>query len=331
MPQTFPNLDGLLRLSRTEGVDIRPALLRVLTDLYVQEPAHTREQERQYVELALRLLPVVDLQTRSAVMRKLRGYAALPAPLREYVGPPLAGLDKPVPNAAAQEASSRSGPPPAAAAAQKQQPIENDVSPPPAAPAEAFSTGELFLQAGSAERRHLIARLDDAGAGAAIPSSPIAPAVIERLERAALQRNPREFARELQTALGISSRLAWRIVQDEFGEPLLIAARFLGVPPEVVVRITLFLNPAVGESVERVFALARLYERIGPASATAITASWRDASRALEGARYQPLHAAETSGSAAARDLRSAGAWSGARSEPRTSPATDRGGRQATT
>jgi hypothetical protein len=330
MSQTFPNLDGLMRLSRTEGVDIRPALLRVLTDLFVQDPAHSREQERQYVELALRLLPVVDSQTRSAVTRKLRGYAALPAPLREYVGPPLAGLDKPVPDAAAQEAQATSRQPPEAAAAQKQQPIENDVSASAAVPAEAFSTGELFLQAGSAERRHLIARLDDSSGGAPIPSAAPALAVIDRLERAALQRNAREFARELQAALGISSRIAWRIVQDEFGEPLLIAARFLGMPAETLVRITLFLNPAVGESVERVFALARLYERIGPASATAITASWRDASRALERAQYQPLHAAETSGSKAARDLRNAGSWSGTRSEPRTSPA-DRSGRQSTT
>src|SRR6266851_3618440 len=32
----FPGFDGLLTLSRREGVDIRPTLLRVLTDLYVR-------------------------------------------------------------------------------------------------------------------------------------------------------------------------------------------------------------------------------------------------------------------------------------------------------
>ena len=32
----FPGFDGLMTLSRREGVDVRPTLLRVLTDLYVQ-------------------------------------------------------------------------------------------------------------------------------------------------------------------------------------------------------------------------------------------------------------------------------------------------------
>ena len=35
----FPGFDGLMTLSRREGVDIRPTLLRVLTDLYVQASA----------------------------------------------------------------------------------------------------------------------------------------------------------------------------------------------------------------------------------------------------------------------------------------------------
>jgi hypothetical protein len=37
----FPGFDGLMTLSRREGVDIRPTLLRVLTDLYVQASAHS--------------------------------------------------------------------------------------------------------------------------------------------------------------------------------------------------------------------------------------------------------------------------------------------------
>ena len=52
----FPGFDGLMTLSRREGVDIRPTLLRVLTDLYVQASAHTAEEEQQFVELASRLI-----------------------------------------------------------------------------------------------------------------------------------------------------------------------------------------------------------------------------------------------------------------------------------
>ena len=47
----FPGFDGLMTLSRREGVDIRPTLLRVLTDLYVQASVHSEEETRQFVEL----------------------------------------------------------------------------------------------------------------------------------------------------------------------------------------------------------------------------------------------------------------------------------------
>ncbi|HYP10212.1 MAG TPA: DUF2336 domain-containing protein, partial [Xanthobacteraceae bacterium] len=34
---------------------MRPTLLRVLTELYVQRPTHTADEEHHYTELALRL------------------------------------------------------------------------------------------------------------------------------------------------------------------------------------------------------------------------------------------------------------------------------------
>src|SRR3954453_16249924 len=74
----FPKLEGLDSLARRDGVDIRPTLLRVLTDLYVQKPAHTSEEERHYTELALRLVDSVDLQTRTTVAKKLGPYAGTP-------------------------------------------------------------------------------------------------------------------------------------------------------------------------------------------------------------------------------------------------------------
>jgi hypothetical protein len=63
----FPGFDGLITLSRREGVDIRPTLLRVLTDLYVQTSAHSADEERQFVELTSRLIEQVDDATRAAV------------------------------------------------------------------------------------------------------------------------------------------------------------------------------------------------------------------------------------------------------------------------
>jgi hypothetical protein len=78
-PPLFPGFDGLMTLSRREGVDIRPTLLRVLTDLYVQTSAHSADEERQFVELTSRLIDQVDDATRAAVRARLAIYPGTPA------------------------------------------------------------------------------------------------------------------------------------------------------------------------------------------------------------------------------------------------------------
>ena len=66
-----PNLDSLTDIGLRGGVDMRPTLLRVLTDLYTHKLAHTPEEERHYTELAMRLLDSVDAQTRASVAARL--------------------------------------------------------------------------------------------------------------------------------------------------------------------------------------------------------------------------------------------------------------------
>src|ERR1700712_3831398 len=78
-PPMFPGFDGLITLSRREGVDIRPTLLRVLTDLYVQTSVHSDDEERQFVELTTRLIDQVDDATRAAVRARLSIYPKTPA------------------------------------------------------------------------------------------------------------------------------------------------------------------------------------------------------------------------------------------------------------
>src|SRR5512143_655696 len=78
-PSALPPIDGLLDLACRDGVDIRPTLLRVLTDLYVQKPVHTSEEETQYIELATGLIDAVDNATRATVVATLRAYPAAPA------------------------------------------------------------------------------------------------------------------------------------------------------------------------------------------------------------------------------------------------------------
>src|SRR5258706_1915245 len=82
----FPGFDGLMTLSRREGVDIRPTLLRVLTDLYEQASAHSADEERQFVELTSRLIEQVDDATRAAVRARLAVYSATPAEVMNKLG-----------------------------------------------------------------------------------------------------------------------------------------------------------------------------------------------------------------------------------------------------
>src|SRR5713101_2138184 len=83
---SFPGFDGLMTLSRREGVDIRPTLLRVLTDLYVQASAHNGDEERQFVELTSRLIDQVDDATRAAVRARLAIYPGTPAEVLRKLG-----------------------------------------------------------------------------------------------------------------------------------------------------------------------------------------------------------------------------------------------------
>src|SRR3981081_3629693 len=85
-PPLFPGFDGLMTLSRREGVDIRPTLLRVLTDLYVQPSAHSADEERQFVELTSRLIDQVDDATRAAVRARLAIYPGTPAEVSKKLG-----------------------------------------------------------------------------------------------------------------------------------------------------------------------------------------------------------------------------------------------------
>ena len=54
------SIQGLIELARRNAGDIRPMLLRVLADLYVQEPSHLPSGQARFAELACRLLDGVE-------------------------------------------------------------------------------------------------------------------------------------------------------------------------------------------------------------------------------------------------------------------------------
>jgi uncharacterized protein (DUF2336 family) len=253
-----PSLDSLVDLACRDGVDIRPTLLRVVTDLYVQKPGHNAAEETQYVELALGLIQAVDQPTRAIVATTLSAYPDAPAAVLALLAefPQALAVEKP----------------------QTQSAIQPPAKPAPKPAPKPEATNELleeFFAAGSDERRLILTNFDVATEGEARRLPPASAETLRRLENAALQCNSAEFARVLERALGIGHALSGRIAGDENGEPIVIAARALGMSASVLQRVLLFLNPAIGQSVERVYDLARLYDDLTPAAAERMLAIWR--------------------------------------------------------
>jgi hypothetical protein len=263
-----------------EAAGLRPALLRTLTELYVQKPSHTQDEERHFTELALRLIDVVDMPEREDVADRLIAYGRAPQavmsrlasrlnPYRDTPVEPYREAPVEIVEAAAVAPSGPASDP---------------------APAQADELCELFFGADASERRLILQMLDYA---------PIEPAAAlhavhardaaRRLEIAALSRSPHEFAVILVGTLGIAQPLAARIVTDPSGEALIAILRAIDMPAAIVQRVLLFLNPAIGEAVHRVYDLAQLYEELAPENARRLLSVWRMAGPA-RAARHQPLH-----------------------------------------
>ena len=252
----IPNLDGLTELANRDGVDIKPTLLRVMTDLYVQKPVHSVEEERHYTELAVRLIDQVDAATRTIVAGRLANYPAAPHAIMEHL-------------ARGRSQRGETGP--------KAAPRPHADAPPATGRAATLAElSELFLTADGQERRMILLHLDYADLPPAPPLAPqIAQDAIRRLEMAALSHNGEGFAQEIERALRIERSLARRLIDDQSGEPILVLALALGMPADVLQRILLCLNPAISHSVLRVYELSRLYEQMEPQSASRLLAIWQ--------------------------------------------------------
>jgi hypothetical protein len=275
-------LDGLADLGSRHGIDMRPTLLRVLTDLYVHRLSHTAAEERHYTELALRLLEAVDLATRIGVAKRFRHY--LSPPLRV-----LQWLTRDVPEVAAElslhpllqprasrAATALPADPPQALAHNVPDDLQLHDTEQAIDLATADELNERFFEANAEERRlilrnlNVVAPLDGQRVRVTRDSS-----IEKRLEAAALSRNRDDFSEQLARVLDISREQARRIAHDDLGEPVVVAGKALGLRREVLYRILMFLNPAVGHSVERVHALAALYDEMTLPAATGVLAIWQ--------------------------------------------------------
>ncbi len=101
-----------------------------------------------------------------------------------------------------------------------------------------------------------------------------------RLESYVLQRNTEAVVRELERVLGVSRAQARRIVDDELGEPIVVAARAMNLPADVLQRMLLFMSPRLQQSIDRVHELAALHAEISVDAARRLVAIWRHAERA---------------------------------------------------
>jgi hypothetical protein len=284
-PPLFPGFDGLMTLSRREGVDIRPTLLRVLTDLYVQANAHTSDEERHFVELTSRLIDAVDDATRAAVRARLAVYPGTPAGVLKKLGLTPAGFGQSA--SAAPEihlAASRSEPSPVS-----RQPELLPASTLAMQPKDAAEITSMFSRASASERALILHNLHEAPlrASARIPVAR-AKRAIETLEMAAFAADLENFTLELGDSLILPWRVAGEIVNDPGGEPLACATKALNMPLPVFQRILLFLKPEFGSSVHTVYRLSRLYERLSERSALVMLAAWRGATMAVTRAKFRP-------------------------------------------
>jgi len=338
----FPRLDGLDSLARRDGVDIRPTLVRVLTDLYVQKPTHSAEEERHYTELALRLIDSVDLATRVTIAKKIAAYAGAPPAVARRLARDVIEVAEPIlrnsrvltaaeidavvrdfgTSHAAIIAERRESAPAIPTPAVRQQ---APVAPPAQHPDAEIGLADLFFSAEPAERRVLLMSL---GSVKAETPQAVQPVETNRaLEAAALGRDPAGFTRLLENALGLTHEQAERIVADPSGEPLLIAAKALAMPSVALQRILMFIDPAIGESVQRVFDLAGLYERISADAAHKIVASLRG----REPVRTRrPAHKPMYYDDEATRSRRGSAIRRPGAAEPQVPARTDTGVRQRT-
>jgi uncharacterized protein (DUF2336 family) len=76
-------LEGLVALGKNGGLNMKPILLRVVTDQFVSQPRHPASDIRQYEELARQLIAEADIPTAIAVAKRLGPHPDAPPPVLE--------------------------------------------------------------------------------------------------------------------------------------------------------------------------------------------------------------------------------------------------------
>jgi len=297
-PAGFPGLEDLLGTTSDDSKDRCASLLRALTDLYLQRPVHTLEDDHYYTELALRLIDSADVSERATLAARLAACPSAPLPVLkrlardtiEVAGPILQHLphlrtaEFESPTAADTRAHWQI----IASGLQRTQPAArrshhaHQVGP--------SELSELFYRATAPERRLILINLEYA---LFIPT-PSFPSIVRtdiwRLEAAALHK-AETLTRELERLSGVSQSQARRIINDELGEPIVITAKAINLPKARLQRLLLVLSSCLGQWADRLHELTELYEEISTEAARKLIGIWREAEHGEGGRpRYAPCH-----------------------------------------
>ncbi|KAA5602845.1 DUF2336 domain-containing protein [Blastochloris sulfoviridis] len=333
MTTRTPNIRGLITLARQEGVDIRPTLVRVITDLYVGEPVHSAAEVERYTELARHMLEAVDEGSRIAVAMKLARYPQAPREILMMLAvDTIAVAEQVLARAHFAEADllqlagmlddqrrriiAKRADLPASVAehlvaleyGRPQGAARDPLRPAPRLDAAPDLQPDLIGpdSAQSAETAAPLPWLPSPPAAAPAPASAgrLAPLPLPNpadyafaaaeLEQAALQNRTADFIDQLARVFDLDRAKAEEIVADPTGQPVAIACRALGMSSDAFSRIMLFLDPTIGRSVALVFQLAEYYGRLSVAEAREVTALWRESRR--PGGRHVPATSPDGTG-----------------------------------
>ncbi len=339
-PPRLPPVQRLIGLARSNGVDVRPTLLRVIVDQFVAEPQHPAAEVTRFGELVLHLIGRADEAERAVVAAKLADHPQTPAAVARRLAADIAAVAAPILARSTalsdddQFLAVRSGDPDKALAIAGRADLGlaalvalEDFDDPriraalaarigvePAAPRRGADTrpadlGAAFLAGSTAQRETMIAELvlRPPPAMGAMPSDSQ-----RAIELAALSRRDGAIATALAELLQLDRDTAERIADDQGGEPLIVVARALDLGREAASRILLFAHQAVGTSVARVYDLTALYDVLPRQAALAILRSWQGmkagAQAPARAARHQPVLAQDASDRIGARQASSVAA-----------------------
>lgn len=342
----MPQVQRLIGLARSNGIDVRTTLLRVLVDQFVAETHHPAAEVTRFGELVQHLLDKADATDRRMVAEKLADHPQTPCIIARRLARDSAEIATPILERSGALSDDdmflavQSGDPAKARAVARRADLGlaalvvledmDDYQVREALAARIGATitpqaelkapvdvdlGHRFLEGSPDARETILAGLA-LGLSHPEPGQPRVSETGPSLEMAALSRREGALARAIAETFRISLQTAERIAADPDGEPLVVAARALDLGREATTRILLFAHTAVGTSVERVHGLTALYDVLPRSAALTLISSWQAADRQVakpRTGRHVSVHAPDASDRVGARQASTPAARSGPR------------------